>query len=136
MASDTKTSYFAGFFDGEGSCGIYDTSIDKKQAQFRVSLCQNDPRPLYEVQSIFGGSIRPRRRYVNNKLSINYEWYIYGSKAERFLFCIRPFTIVKSEQIDIFLAARKCLCGKGNRKATQNSAGLIEAERVLKALKR
>lgn len=137
MATDTQCAYFAGFFDGEGSCGLYDTGDLGKQPQFRVSLCNTDPRPLQTVKTLFGGAIRarlPHKGHLGKK--INYEWYVYGKNSETFLIAIRQFTIIKSEQIDVFLTARKYLVGKGNRKAMHNTDRLIKAEQKLKALKK
>lgn len=127
--------YFAGFFDGEGSCGIYD-SAKRKQTVFRVSLCNNDPRPLAEAKSRFGGVVRSRFRRQRNETKNNYEWYIYGKNAERFLQAIRPFVLVKGEQIDVFLTARKLLCGSGNRMSDDAKLAIQEAEVLLKQMKR
>lgn len=136
MAFDTSTAYvyFAGFFDGEGSCGIY--TYKGKKTQFRVSLCNNDPRPLHRVVEMFGGYLRPRFRKYKDGISNNWEWYIDGTKAEKFLRAIRPHTIIKGEQIDVFLTARTFLCGKGRNKALRNDDGIASAAVTLKLLKR
>lgn len=127
--------YFAGFFDGEGSCGIYDAK-KRKQTQFRVSLCQNDPRPLTQAHVKWGGSVRARRRPYKGRVVVNYEWYIYGAKAERFLQDILPFTCVKTAQIEVFLKARTIVGKQGHRITTQASSAVKEAEDILKGLKK
>jgi len=135
MVSDTQAAYFAGLFDGEGSCGIY--SVGKRQSEFRISITNCDPRPLQAVLTLFGGRVRRREAQPNraSKRPI-YEWYRHGQSSEEFLICIRPYTIIKSEQIDVYLTARTFLVGKGNKKAMRNDVGLLQAEHTLKALKR
>lgn len=127
--------YFAGFFDGEGSCGIYD-AVANKRATFRVSLCNNDPRPLLKAKELFGGLIRSRFRRYKAEIKNNFEWYVFGKNAEAFLIAIRPFVLVKGEQIDVFLAARQTLCGSGNRMSPEATQAIQEAELLLKRLKR
>ena len=128
--------YFAGFFDGEGSCGIYRVRNKPQIPVFRVSLCNNDPRPLQEAHVQFGGTVRPRLRTQRGKTTCNYEWYIYGKNADVFLKSIRPFTVIKSEQIDKFLSARLMLVGSGNRRTAESDRAIREAETILKTLKR
>ena len=135
MVTDTRAAYFAGLFDGEGSCGIY--SIGKRQSEFRISITNCDPRPLQVVLTLFGGRVR-RREPQPNRASKRpvYEWYNCGFKSEAFLICIRPYTIIKSEQIDVYLSARTFLAGKGNKRTMRNDVGILQAEHTLKALKR
>lgn len=128
--------YLAGFFDGEGSVGLYDTRY-RKQTQFRVSLCNNINTPLLLAQEMFGGSIRKRTRQQKTKVGVNFEWYIYGHNAEEFLEAIRPYLIIKDKQVDVFLEARKNLNGSGEGSLSETQwKALEEAEHILKSLKK
>lgn len=126
--------YFAGLFDGEGSCGIYTSGKDKPE--FRVSICNNDPRPLHMAVEAFGGSLRRRDRPYRGRISCNWEWYSYGANAGRFLTAIRPYTVIKSDQIDVFIATKRAMPGKGHRMSAHGKVALVEAEALLKRLKR
>lgn len=132
----TVLAYFAGFFDGEGTVGLYNTK-HMKTPLFRVCLCNNVKAPLELALNLFGGRIRSRFRMHASGLHNNWEWYIDGPKADHFLRSIRPYTIVKSNQIDVYLDARSKLPGSGSGTRTQAQwEALIEAEAILKSLKR
>ena len=132
---EATLAYFAGFFDGEGSVGLYDTR-HRKQPQFRVSLCNNIVTPLELVKELFGGSIRKRVRPYKTKVSINFEWYVHGHNAEEFLEAIRPYLMVKAKQVDVFLGARLELNGSGGGPLSEAQwEALAEAECILKSLK-
>src|SRR3989304_1851117 len=98
-------AYFAGFFDGEGSVGIYYTHRIKGPS-CRISLCNNDPRPLQKALELFGGKIRPRfRKFRADKCGIrnNWEWYAWGKQAEKFLLAVLPHLLIKKNQAEIYL---------------------------------
>lgn len=134
-----ELAYFAGLFDGEGSVGIYSTKRIAQhggQAQFRVCLCNNDPRPLDRAKVLFGGRVRPRLRQYKARLSNNWEWYIDGQRADRFLIAVLPHLIIKRDQAEVYLSARRHLVGQGRVKTPAYAEALVRAEQTLKELKR
>lgn len=106
MNDDVFTAtYFAGFFDGEGSIGVYMTgskSQGTKYATLSAKLTNSVKGPLDFVLSMYGGSIE------NNKASLKdigwqdtYSWRAYSDKAMTFLKWIYPYTYIKKPQIEI-----------------------------------
>src|SRR5215468_12516086 len=99
MADTNVFAYFAGFFDGEGSLGIY-------HKKYVVTLINTDVRPLRKAKDIWGGAIfsRTRTSYCRNAQD-QWRWEIYGHSSIQFLRDIRPFVVIKGEQIDCYLEA-------------------------------
>jgi hypothetical protein len=139
IVTPEEAAYFAGFFDGEGSVGIYHVQ-NTIQTCFRVSLCNNIATPLQKAEAFFGGRLRPRYREYRGRPTCNWEWYVWGNNAVNFLETIYPFLSVKTEQVDVFLRAYKFCPPRGNHKGDplveENRQTLREAEMVLKDLKR
>ena len=106
----TELAYFAGFFDGEGCVAIY-------KKKYVVSLTNTDVRPLKKVQEMWGGFINVQKK-ENRRFAIQdiFRWQVYGHNARPFLEAIRPFVLVKREQIDIYLSVLDVLPKKANGK--------------------
>jgi hypothetical protein len=49
IKTDIFLSYLAGFFDGEGSVGIYSSNKQFNHACLRVQLKQNESKEIVEV---------------------------------------------------------------------------------------
>lgn len=128
--ADTKESiYFAGFFDGEGSVAIY-------PRKYVVSLTNTDIRPLVRAQELWGGGLS-RQRVDLAGVQVIWRWQIYGQKATPFLIDIRPFVLIKGEQVDIFLAVLKVIpTARGARRMPGVAALVTESAERLRLLKR
>lgn len=128
--ADTKTAvYFAGFFDGEGSVAIY-------PRKYVVSLTNTDIRPLLLAESLWGGSIATQREDELGVQTI-YRWQIYGHSARAFLEEIRPFVMVKGEQIDWYLEALAFVpVGRGQRYQGDAKVEIDRRAAQLRLLKR
>lgn len=106
---DITCAWAAGFFDGEGSINI---SLNLNVANGRtyhvlaVEVAQVDPRPLLRLQENWGGKIRGRAPSTP-RARPSLMWYHRNGSGEMFLRDIRPWSIVKAEQIDIALAFRE-----------------------------
>lgn len=101
MADTTSTelAYFAGFFDGEGMVAIY-------PRKYVAALANTDVRPLQRAQEIWGGYICSQNADTRPAAIRDlWRWQIYGHNARAFLEDIRPYVILKSEQIDVYLEA-------------------------------
>jgi len=92
--NESMLAYVAGFFDAEGSVGVY-----KRAGYFALhaSIGQQPPCPvLYTIQDCFGGSI------YNGKGGVEI-WGIGDNKALAFLEAIQPFLCLprKVAQVEI-----------------------------------
>ena len=92
-------NWVAGFFDGEGSIGIYPRNKDRtKQIVYYVlvvSLAQSGDYGewiLTNLQKKFGGSVYKQEK-ENHK--IMWKWNVAANKALTFLNFIEPFLIIK-----------------------------------------
>jgi hypothetical protein len=96
--------WLAGFFDGEGCVGLY---LRGNDFTCKASIINTERPVLEEIAAMFGGSLTARKVVPGRKpvfaLQLN------GATAETLLRAIRPFTKVKSAQIDVFLEARALL---------------------------
>ena len=113
-------AWAAGFIDGEGSIAVYKRNRrDRwKDHALRISVVNTDPRPLKELQRLFGGSIqwchKPGPKHPNWKPS----WAWVGSHrvAESCLVRIIPWLVAKREQAELAILSRRLVSSKGRRK--------------------
>jgi len=120
--SELEIAYFAGFFDGEGMVAIY-------RKKYVVALANTDVRPLKRAQELWGGYICSQAASSRpGALRDLWRWQIYGHSARGFLEAIRPYLILKVEQVDVYLEtlARVPIkggkYGPGDREAIQGAA--------------
>jgi len=92
--SNLQLAYIAGFFDGEGSVGIYK---GKHGNIFKVAVGQMDTRPIRDLVNIFGGSVTLKK---DNNISV---WQASTLYAYAFLKAVRPYLVVKASQADVFI---------------------------------
>ncbi len=129
--TERHLAYFAGFFDGEGCVGMY-------TRRYVVSLTNTDIRPILLAKELWGGTVycqkKEGRRYARQDLWI---WHIYGHKSKPFLEAIRPFTIIKKDQIDCYLSTMKHVPRFRGERYKEGAAVIINDATVrLKLLKR
>ena len=105
--TEVEIAWLAGFFDGEGCIGIYPKS---KGYSYIVTISNTDPRPLAKFREIFGGNI-----HLNNNRHLAghendrpcYHYALYARGAQLFLELALPYFVIKKEQAEIFLEARR-----------------------------
>ena len=90
--------YIAGFFDGEGSIGIYPNG--RGAFHLRIQLVQNskaqEVKDLFsELNNKFGGAVNEHTSSNGNKF---YNWQLSSARASSFLKCIIPYLRIKREQ--------------------------------------
>lgn len=103
--------WLAGFFDGEGSVGIYARNTDRsklfKYYVLVVSLAQSGPKGqkvLQYCQEKYGGTVYQQKTNKTQTISkIMWKWNISADKAVLFLKDILPYTFIKSQQIKLSL---------------------------------
>jgi hypothetical protein len=112
-----RIEYIAGFFDGEGSIGIYRYHGGK--FYLRTQLSQNKSRKseliFAELKRRFGGHYSEQRTLSGG---IKYNWQLHGIHAAKFLKKIWPYLLLKKQQAIIALVWQD-----GRPKPSRNSFG-------------
>lgn len=94
--------YVAGFFDGEGSIGIYKAYYRGNCVGYRLrtQLCQNRGEEANELMAqlsaTFGGSASNQQKKLN--------WQLNSEKAAEFLRQILPYLRMKKIQAEVAIA--------------------------------
>lgn len=126
--------YLAGFFDGEGSVGIYGST------RYNLRVCINqvvnsDSTVLFdELVKNFGGALYyPKRTRLHHKQAVS--WTAYGEAAMPFLIAIRPYLRLKMRQVDIVTAWQSAYpSNRGTRDPTRALQRKIDAEKAIMEL--
>src|SRR5215831_15852914 len=96
----SELSYAAGAVDGEGCIQIrilkHKNSV-LPQYSLVLSVANCDPRMPREMRRLFGGNIIKREATFRRRPL--YEWRIVSKQAARALEAMRPYMIVKGEQV-------------------------------------
>lgn len=138
-----KDEWIAGFFDGEGSIGIYRNG--QRTFHLRTQITQNASAATKEVlsalQNRFGGNLaRMRGDIYRGKMAFN--WQLNGNVAAAFLGVVLPHLRLKREQAEVAIAWQRqhlppSRDERGRMTAHPKDAPLdVGTEILLKALKR
>ncbi len=93
-----SNEYLAGFFDGEGSCGIYLGSQGGYRSYYaKVSIGQNGRTVLEAIQEKYHGMI-----HLNGPRGSR--WQVDCQNATRFLRDIQPYVIEKRRIVELVLS--------------------------------
>lgn len=120
MTRDEKNFriWFAGFFDGEGSIGIYKWPHNRGNGAVRweprLVVYQKEPGIIEEIHRRFGGSIH---RTGQNRDVLAVVWL--GRKAVEIARYLQPYLRVKHTQCEVFLDAMR-QWGRYNRNGRGN----------------
>jgi len=91
--------YIAGFFDGEGSVGIYYRQKTKDRFHLRTQLSQNKDKNIQKMMDYlvdkFGGNLSEQ---VTLSGRVKYNWQLNSDTAVSFLRKIEPYLIIKKDQ--------------------------------------
>ena len=100
--TDIILSYLAGFFDGEGSVGIYSSGNTYRNCCLRVQLKQNqNPHTIIIFDFLYSNYGGFTSKVETGKGKICLTWAASGDKAVNFLKDILQFSIIKNEQIKL-----------------------------------
>lgn len=126
-----ESAYYAGFFDGEGCVAAYNR-------KYVVSLTNTDIRPLKRAVELWGGFISSQSKESRKwALQDLWRWQIYGQNSRAFLAAIRPYTVIKTAQIDAFVAILDVLpSGHGKRRGLGAKTVIDTESARLRLLKR
>lgn len=95
--TNEQLAYAAGFFDGEG-CVSFTLEKNNKSASISATIGNTNKEVLDYIHKVFGG----RTSFYlsnNDKHKDVHSWDINGRECIHFLTAIKPWTIVKYEQI-------------------------------------
>ncbi len=112
---DAELAWAAGFFDGEGSIGIYARG-DTKGHRLDVTIGNVDLRTLEIFKRRWGGSMWTDHRKPPRQTF--YFWSLSTRSAQPFLLEILPYLIAKREQAEVALAFQARRAGKGHQRVT------------------
>lgn len=114
MPTPTELAWAAGFFDGEGCVIVELAKNDKCLHGYRTVLhtqvTQTSLQCLELFLGWFGGKIVTSRNKTPNgrRWSVQYRWGIKNDGSIQFLKQIRPYLIVKADQVDVALKYPLC----------------------------
>jgi len=140
--SETTKAYIAGFFDGEGSVGLYEMKSRKGKGGsygLQVTINNVNPLPLKLIQEIFDGRLNIIEYQKENfpiKRTV-WQWRINAKKAEFFLSQILDYVIIKKEEILLALEYRKTLlkCGKQKHREMITDELYIKRKKMAQKMK-
>lgn len=135
----TDWAYLAGFFDGEGSVGVYES---RGTFCLRVQISQRKTRLterlLNEMVRLFGGSVS-----AVNKDRPGLLWQVSGDRAAAFLRSVQPWLYLKGPQADVAIewqagraSVRRDERGRILPKSEEETRRGREAVQLLKEMKR
>jgi hypothetical protein len=102
--TEIQKAYIAGFFDGEGSIGVYFNKSSrknnpKKYAKLLIRMSQNDRRVLDWIQEIIGcGSVHAKKKKPDRALQ--HDLVLSHEQARLLINEIKPYLKVKMEQVE------------------------------------
>ena len=123
-----RAEYIAGFFDGEGSVGLYASRSSKRHA---LRVCINQvvnpaSQALFDdLKATFGGGLSyPKRQKTHHNPAVS--WSVYGDEAATFLRWILPHLLLKKEQVELVVGWQEKYTG--NRKRQRSPERRLERE--------
>lgn len=126
-------AYISGFFDGEGSIGVYDRNKSRDGSRryyvLVVTLSQSGDEGLAllnEIQAMFGGSVS-KKSYVNRQM---WQLNLSADKGMDFLTELLPFLRLKKKQAELGITFQRL-----GVKSTLNEEA-VDIARKLKELKK
>ena len=105
MSKSHRCAWAAGFMDGDGFVTIQTShrivnGVSYKGYYLRVGACQAAENPLKELQSLFGGNIKPKNSGPNREgynRKPQWVWTISSKQAESALQQLLPYLVHKRE---------------------------------------
>lgn len=132
-----EAAYLAGLFDGEGTVAIYESSAMRPDGIrrpiwiYQVQIANTYAPVLSQIAFQIGGNVVLKSRGKDNWRQ-GFVWRLCGDPAAEFLRLIRPFSIIKADEIDEALRFRSlCL----PRRQFQSDGQIAEKRAVVVKLK-
>lgn len=127
-------AYLAGFFDGEGSIGVY--ASGSGALRIRTTITSTNLDVLEAFQEMIGmGTVRQRKTAKSNHKDA-FDWRLGGKDTHELLKIIRPFVRVKAYECMLGLEFCRTIVKKGGRITKRQAKDRKRIARELKAAKR
>lgn len=123
---ETAKAYLAGFFDGEGTVGVYESWVVSRGVRrpiwiYQAQIANTSLRSLERILSLVGGSVAQKSKGKANWKQ-GYVWRMCGTDAACFMRVIRPYTVIKSQEIDEALRFRALCKSRRHKQTTEEIA--------------
>lgn len=128
MRRPCRSSYFAGFFDADGTIGISRRGNSFTLA-VRVSQTRKHSGILRQFEAEFGGSVHLSQSNAGREDVL--VWTLGPAAAEAFLREVLPWLIVKRERADLALAFRETYPEGELGRATKDRLGVEAYDALL-----
>lgn len=114
MTTDAlKLAWIAGFFDGEGHCGMQSTLTKYGYVyHLNVTIINTNLETLKLIQNLLGLGFIESKNVYNPKHKTGYHLDFPMHHLGKFLEAIQPYVITKARQIELVLEYYKELRGK------------------------
>lgn len=104
MSRQQELAWAAGFYEGEGCCGVHKRRLPRHGAKLQIQVVQKQRWPLERLVELWGGRIYWRKP-VKNWGGV-WSWAVWGDKAEIVLRQLYPLVSPRrQDQIDDARAA-------------------------------
>lgn len=101
MVSNEWAAYIAGFFDGEGTFGLYRHNSNSPCVQASAYIANTNKNILEKIQSELGYGIVRNARRGTDKWKQLYRLEFNQTKAQAFIDEIGPYLQIKKEQAKV-----------------------------------
>lgn len=128
MSIAHELAWCAGFFDGEGFVTIGKRHMKYKERSYysyylRIGVNHVAPEPLYELQKVLGGAVRPSKSYGNRHP--RHSWSMSCSAASEALKRMMPYFRNKNNVAEIGLEFQNTM--QKNKKERSEELVLYQA---------
>lgn len=120
MATETELAWAAGFFDGEGSIGIYRHTLYTQSGTYftwkvkaRLSCCSKEA--VARFAEIMGNGVVHLQRRQTKKLREVWSWSVYDRHVIAALEPLLPYLVIKKQQVELGIAFRATVKNHGSR---------------------
>lgn len=121
MSRAHELAWCAGFFDGEGFVTIQkrNSKVNGKQYEgfyLRIGINHVNPEPLYEIQRIFGGTIRKQNpdKVIGNR-HLRHSWQASCQQAADALIQMMPYFRNKFQVAELGIELQNTMGNRGQR---------------------
>jgi hypothetical protein len=97
MIDKENLHYIAGFFEGEGSCGVY---TKHGHITCEASITQKNPKVLHWIKSILQEAYIVGHVYPPSGGTVVYKLYLSGINARMFIMLIYPYLRFQHAKVD------------------------------------
>lgn len=103
MPTETDLAYIAGFFDGEGHCGLTKSNASTNSVRIHVVITNTNRDALMWIYRTIGLGMLDEQSKGNLRHKKVYDLRFPASHRVKFLKLIQPFLKIKKRQVELML---------------------------------